>query len=197
MSASGPKAEDEYSRGRGPAEGVSGDPRAVWERRFERHRNLVLVAAMLGALLLVVAEFTPLLHVHTVGHAGAVRTVSTGAHDSYALIPVAVAAAALALNAWRSGSRLALLGIGVLGLVTLGIALIGDLPQAHSTGLIGNTTTGLRPARSDPAIGLFLETAGGLVLLLSAAAGMLLEPIPGETRRPRRRPKASDARSAS
>jgi hypothetical protein len=197
MNSSRPEAESKYSRGRRARRGVSEDPETVWERRFERHRRTVLAAGILGATLLVVAEFAPLLHVHAAGHAHPVRTVTTGSHDSYAQVPIAVLAVALAWSAWRSGSRFALLAVGVLGLLALGITVFGDLPDAHSTGLVGSTRTGLATASSSPAIGLFLETAGGIFLVLTAAGGMLLEPIPGVPRKPPREPSTSRTRSAS
>ena len=116
---------------------------------------------------------------------------------SYALIPVAVLSAGPVLAVWRSGSRLAMLAIGVLGLVVLGITVFGDLPDAHSTGLVGGTRTGLESASSSPSIGLYLEAAGGIMLLLTAAAGMLLEPIPSVPRKPPGPASASRTRSAS
>ncbi|MFZ1994493.1 MAG: hypothetical protein WAU75_10305, partial [Solirubrobacteraceae bacterium] len=71
------------------------------------------------------AEFTPLLQVHASGHPHLAHSVITGSHHSYALLPVAALAAGLAVNAWRSGSRFALLAIGLLGLLAVGIALLG------------------------------------------------------------------------
>jgi hypothetical protein len=197
MNVSRPEAEIEYSRGQaastadpdGPPEGS----RAARQRRYESHRTGVLVIGVLGALVLVAAEFTPLLHVHTNAHMQVVRTVYTGAHDSYALVPVALLAAALAFSAWTSGSRLALPAIGLLGLLALGIALLGDLPDAHSSGLVGSTTTGLQGASSSAGIGLYLETLGAVVLIITAVGGMLLEPMPIA----RRRPSSSRTRSAS
>jgi hypothetical protein len=178
MNASRPEAETEYSRGRRARRGTSEGPEARWHRRFETHRTGVLALGLLGVALLVAAEFTPLLHVHAAAHAHLARTVTTGSNHSYALLPVAALAAGLAFTTWRSGSRFALLAIGLLGLLTIAIALLGDLPATHSTGLVGTSATGLSTATSSPAIGLFLETGGGLVLLLGAAAGMLLEPVP-------------------
>lgn len=197
MNVSRPEAEIEYSRGQaastadpdGPPEGS----RAARQRRYGSHRTGVLVIGVLGALVLVAAEFTPLLHVHTNAHMQVVRTVYTGAHDSYALVPVALLAAALAFSAWTSGSRLALPAIGLLGLLALGIALLGDLPDAHSSGLVGSTTTGLQGASSSAGIGLYLETLGAVVLIITAVGGMLLEPMPIA----RRRPSSSRTRSAS
>jgi hypothetical protein len=178
MNASRPEAETEYSRGRRARRGTSEGSEARWERRFETHRTAVLALGLLGAALLVVAEFMPLLHVHVAGHVHLARTVTTGSHHSYALLPVAALSVGLAFTTWRSGSRFALLAVGLLGLLTIAIALLGDLPAAHSTGLVGSPTTSLSTATSSPAIGLFLEIGGGLVLLVCAAAGMLLEPVP-------------------
>ncbi len=185
MSAFRPEADTEYSRGRRPRRGAGEDPESRWQRRFSAHRNSVLALALGGAILLVIAEFTPLLHVHTSSRVPIATSVSVGSDHSYALVPLAVLAVGLGINIWQSGSRLGLLATAVLGLVAIGIALLGDLPNAHSTGLVGTTSTGLSTATSSPAIGLYLETAGGALLLLSAAAGMLLEPVP-EVRPPSR-----------
>jgi hypothetical protein len=125
--------------------------------------------------VLLIAEFTPLLHVHSSAIHN-VKTVSTGAHHSYALIPVALLAAALAYAFWRTRSRQALIATGVLGLVTLLIALLGDLPDAQANGLVGSATTGFATATSTPSIGLYLETLGAVILLITAAAGLLLVP---------------------
>lgn len=197
MNASQPEAEYEYSRGRGGRKGRSQDPETRSEPRLETHRNAVLTGAWLGAALLVIAEFLPLLHVQSSSHAHLVGSVTTGSHHSYALLPVAILAAALVLSTWRSGGRLALLAVGLLGLLAIGIALLGDLPSAHSTGLVGTPTTGLATASSSPAAGLFVETAGGALLLLAAAAGMLLEPVLELEPAAPRTPGGSPPRSAS
>jgi hypothetical protein len=197
MNASRPEADSKYSRGNQAGRGDSEDPELRWQRRFETHRNAVLAVGLLGAALLLVAEFTPLLHVHTSGNAHLAHSVSTGSHHSYALVPVALLAAGLAVNAWRSGSRFAMLAIGLLGLLTIGIALLGDLPDAHTVGLAGTPSTGLSTATSSPAIGLFLETGGGALLILAAAAGMLLEPVPDAHPQGDTAAAAPRARSAS
>ena len=157
----------------------------------------MLTAGLLGAVLLLVAEFTPLLHLSATAHVHLARTVYTGPHHSYALVPVALLAALLALTVWTSGSRLALLATGVLGLLTLGVALIGDLPDAHTSGLVGSTVSGLAGASSSPGIGLYLETLGAIVLIITAGAGLLLEPIPPAPRRARAPASSSRTRSAS
>jgi hypothetical protein len=197
MNASRPEADPEYSRGHRLRRGDYEDPELRWQRRFETHRNAVLAVGLLGAALLLVSEFTPLLHVHASGRAHLAHSVTTGSHHSYALLPVAALAAGLTVNAWRSGARSALLAIGLLGVLAVGIALLGDLPDTHAVGLVGTPASGLSTATSKPAIGLFLETGGGALLILSAAAGMLLEPAPDDQPRVDSRADASPTRSAS
>jgi hypothetical protein len=176
MNATRPEADTEYSRGH---RGSEGDSAVDGSRSGDRRRGPtavrwpVLISGLMGAGLLVVAEFTPLFTVHSSAYGAVVRTEGTGAHQSYALIPVAVLAAVLTIVAVSSRSRAALLGVGVLGLVALGIALLGDLPDARATGFVGNPQA-LTPARSSPSTGLYLETLGAIILLITAGAGLLM-----------------------
>jgi hypothetical protein len=142
-----------------------------------------------------VAEFTPLLHVHAGADGHVIDTVSTGSHQSYALLPVAVLAIVFALGVWHTRSRLALLATGLLGVLSLLIALLGDLPDAQASGLIGSATTHFSVASSTPAIGLYLETLGAVLLLFTAVSGLLLLPAPGRPVRRRRRPEGRDGPS--
>jgi hypothetical protein len=180
MNATRPEADIEYSRGHRGSKGDSvpdpgrsgGRPRAsswiLW---------LVFLGGLVGAALLVVAEFTTLFTIHSSAYGAPIRSEGSGPHHSYALIPVAVLAAVLTIVAVRTRSRAALAGVGVLGLVTLGIALLGDLPDAHATGFIGHPQT-FTPAKSVPGTGLYLETLGGIILLICAGAALLLPDAP-------------------
>ena len=195
MNASRPEADTEYSRGFAANPGPGGAPRSVRAGGAGGVPRAVAALASVGCAVLIAAEFTPLLHVHTTAHI-VVTTVDTGSHNSYALIPIAILAAALAISAWSSGSRLALLAVGILGLVVLGIALLGDLPDAHTRGVV-TTSSGLEGASSSLGIGLYLETLGGIILMLTAAGGMLLEPIVSAPRSQRPASGTSRTRSAS
>ena len=180
MSAFRPEAESEYSRGGEPLQAPK-SPRKGPSRTVALG---VLTGGLSSALLLLVAEFTPLLQVHSSLHLVPIATVNTGSHDSYALIPIGLLAAALALVIWRTRNRLALLATGVLGLVALLIVLIGDLPDAQATGLVGKSSTNFAIATARPDLGFYLETLGAVVLIITAVAGLLLLAAP-ERRRTR------------
>ena len=184
MSASRPEAESEYSRGHGASEGR--------ERPQQSAARLVSVAvfsvALAGAILLIVAEFTPLLDVHSAARLAPIATVNTGSHDSYALIPIGLLAALLAVVVWRSRNRLALLATGLLGLAALLIALINDLPDAQATGVVVHPFV---LANATPSTGFYLESLGAVLLILSAAGGLLLLAPPPPRRSRPLRPAAS------
>ena len=169
MSASGPEAGTEYSSPHRASEGSSGArARARWGP---------VALALAGAAALVVAELQPLLRLRTLTrHPVVVRTVQGGPHHGWALVPIAVLAALLALLGARAGSRAAAALPALLGLAALGIALGIDLPDAHATGLVGSPSAGVHSAQAHTALGLYLETLGGVLLLLAGAAGALLAP---------------------
>jgi hypothetical protein len=192
MNATRPEASTEYSRGNeasGPdsgAPGRRGSGGLTGPTAPSAHLGLaLLLAGLAGAALLVVAEFTPLLTVHTSASRAAFRTVNTGSNHSYALIPIGLLAIFLSYSAWQSQSRLALTAMGVLGVVALLIALLGDLPDAQASGLVGSAATRFTTASSTPSVGLYLETLGAVVLVITAGAGLLL--LPGPARRIRAR----------
>jgi hypothetical protein len=61
-----------------------------------------------------------------------------------------------------------------LGVATLLIALIGDLPDAHSSGLVGSSANGYVQATSSPSAGLYMETFGAIILILAGGIGLLM-----------------------
>jgi len=178
MNSLRPEAEPEYSRGPLPSRrAISGSPGP--SSRLSRPVALALLAAgIAGALLLLAAEFAPLLTVRTSALGAPVTTVTTSAHDSWALIPLALLALFLSVGAWRTDSRLGLLALGVVGIVTVLIALLGDLPDAQATGLVGSPSTRYSVAASSPAAGFYLETLGAVLLVIAAGAGLLLSAGP-------------------
>jgi hypothetical protein len=137
---------------------------------------VILVLGVAAALLLVISEVTTLFDVdvntasctdladpdqadrcHTLG----------GENHSFALVPIAVLVAVMAVGAGIGGSRpagFALIGAGILVLV---IALAIDLPDTNETGQIGETFESAHTVRG-PA--LWLELIGAS---LAIAAGAL------------------------
>jgi hypothetical protein len=160
MSATPPEANLEDSRA--PRQSPGG----------ERISPGLLAGGLIGGLLLLLAEFTPLYAEDSARSRGALQTVRTGSHHAYALVPVALVAIALTVAAWRSGSasRPALLALGALGILAILIALIGDLPDATASGF----AHGFVQVKDVPRIGLYLETLGAVVLVVTSGTGLLL-----------------------
>jgi hypothetical protein len=190
MNTTPPEAKPEYSRAGSDPGGVSdgrSDPsRASRNSGGAPLRFAVWGAGVLGALLLVIAEFTMLFEVHAATSSRAVASVNTGSHHSYALIPIALLALVFTVSGWRAQSRPALAALGLLGLLALLIALVGDLPDAQTTGLVGSSATHFTSASSSPSAGLYLETLGAVALLIAGGLGLLLIPGVPRPRRARR-----------
>ncbi len=202
MNATPPEAKTEYSRGpeaygrasAGPFEPDSRD--ATGEARAARRRTdstasrvpalirgAILIGGLLGALLLLIAELTTLFTVRTSAAAAPITSVGTGSHHTYALVPIAALVILLSIAVYTAVSRPALLAIGLLAVLALMIALLGDLPDAQATGLIGGGAQHYVAASATPSAGLYMETLGGVVLLITSVCGFLLLGPPPRTRR--------------
>jgi hypothetical protein len=153
-------------------------------------RIALAIAAVAGALCLIIATFSTIIEI-TVGTTSKIadRDTHLSGYDrhSVALLLIGVFALVMAVGAWR-GARPAMAALAVAGIAVLLIALIGDLPDVHKTGVIGELYDN---ARANPKVGYYLETLGGALLLL-AGGGLLLLGSPAEpptrTRRERERP---------
>ena len=136
---------------------------------------LVFVLGVASAVLLVVTEVTTLFEIE-------VETATCsdladpdqadecdktgGEQHSFALVPIALLIAVMAVGGGLGGSRpagLALIGAGV---VVLAIALIGDLPDTTSTGEVGSN---FASAEAVKGTGFWLELVGGALALLAGA----------------------------
>ena len=165
MSAPAPEAENEYSKG-GPR------PRSRSGRRMPRPGRAswaVAAVGLVGAALLLVAEFTALYVLHVASYGAQPSSVSAGSHNAYALVPIAVLAAALALAGAPRGSVAALWALVALGVIAVLIAMVGDLPDTRARGI----THGLAFASTTAGTGLYLETLGAVLLVAAGGAGLL------------------------
>jgi len=191
MNVTEPEADTEYSRA--PAASEARERPSAGGLRGTR--TAVLAGAALASAMLLVAEFLPLFEVRTNARHSVVATVQSGSHHAYALIPIALLVAALAA-AWRHApSRLIALAMAILGAVALVIALARDLPDAQANGLERSGGTYVSAAAS-PRAGLYLETAGAVLLLITGAGGVILFPSSDSTNG-RVQTKSSRRRSAS
>ncbi len=190
MSATPPEANTEYSTSPAPIrpvsrrrgrvrEGPARPPVATAPRAL---RAGVLTGGLTGALLLLVAEFTTLFDVQVATSTTPLRSVSTASHDAYALVPIALLAGFLAYAVWRASSRPAMLALGLLGLIALAIGLLGDLPDAHASGLVLQSSHYVS-ASSTPGVGFYLETLGAIVLLITCVSGFLMIGAPARLAR--------------
>ena len=129
MNATPPEANTEYSRGAAPSgrdsapAGTATSPLACppasdqiqarfpeWWRgpASDVSAAAILAGGLLGALLLLVAEFTTLFEVHGRRRPRCrIRSVGTGSHHAYALVPIAllVARSGLRRLAGRAAAR--------------------------------------------------------------------------------------------
>lgn len=137
-------------------------------------RWALLVAAAAGVICLLLATFATVIEIK-VG-----TTTKVPGHDTHlsgwdrhgpALALIALFAAAMIAGSVR-GARPAMAALAVLGLVALLIAVVGDVPDLNATGFIGEV---YEDAAAGPKAGFYLETLGGVLLLLS---GGLLVALP-------------------
>lgn len=130
-----------------------------------------LVLALIGCVLLVVAEFTTLTAVQIITvERGA---LSGGSNHSYALLIIAVPAAFMAWGATFGGSRPAAWALLALAVAAIAIILAVDLPDVSEEGLIGEA---YEQAKASPKTGFYLESLGAALLLIAAVATLLLRP---------------------
>jgi hypothetical protein len=152
----------DYSRGNGADRGES--------RRLGGVPAVLLALGALGAAALIASEFSTLFSVSVPGRAG--RSVSGHHQHGYALVIAGLLTLWLLFSA-AQGVRMAMLGLACVGLLALGIAVIADLPDVHSTGVLGRL---FESAQAQPGAGFYEETLGAALLLISGGGLLLLEP---------------------
>jgi hypothetical protein len=159
MSTSAPEATDDYSTrsraSRAPEQGAA------------RVRLGLFGLALAAALMLVVSTFLALYEI-TNGQA-VLRSISGLDHHSVAMLLLGVAVVPMALGALR-GARPAMFALAGIGVVVLVVAFTVDLPAALDEGILAVTYEG---ASAQPAIGFYVETFAGALLLVSGGLQLL------------------------
>jgi hypothetical protein len=151
------------------------------------------IAALTGAVVLVVATFTTVIEIKvgtTTKVVGADTDHTGWERHGPALILLAFLSVAL-LGAALRGARAAAIGLLVAGVAAVAIAMIWDRPHVHDTGSVGDLYA---EATADPGAGYYLETLGGALVLL-AGGGLLVVGLPEASGRPARPGSPAAARS--
>jgi hypothetical protein len=140
----------------------------------------VLALGVVGALLMIAAELTPLFEVEVAvascedlaqPELSDLCLTRGGEQHAFGLVLLALVAAVMSAGAAFGASRPAAVALCVVGGVVLGIALAIDLPASRSTGEIGRDFS---DARAVMGPGLWLELIAGALTLAAGAIGLRL-----------------------
>jgi hypothetical protein len=185
-----PEANNQYSRANRAFRGVFAGRGSTSGEVPAGARAAIALGALFGALLILVSQFTALYQVHSAATSAAIKTVGTGANHAWAGIPIALVAAALAYAVYRHGNRAALVGLLTLGVAMLLIGLLRDLPPTHASGVVGSAAAGYSRAVATRSAGLYMETLGAVVLIISGGLGwLMLAGAPADRPAPARTPQ--------
>jgi hypothetical protein len=162
---------------------ASGTPAArglAGVRRLGAAALAVLGIGLLGAVLLVVAEFSNLVtvDVRTTGTceelagpgAGEACSVSGFEQHGGALLLLGFVAAVMTVGAARGSSRPAAVALVAIAVIVLAFAILRDVPKTGETGLIG---INYEAAMASAGPALFLEIAGAVALAIAGLATLL------------------------
>ena len=170
MSAPAREASNDHSTGSAPSRRGS---RRLGEGQPPIRLALAALAAV-AAVLLLVSEFLPLYKV-LVGALETERRSEVGwRNHAFAMLLLGLAAVPMLLGALR-GARPAMWALAGIGVVVILIALTVDLSAARESGTLRESVS-YEDARAKPAIGFYLETLGGVLLLLAGGLMLLLTP---------------------
>jgi len=164
-----PEAEGNRSSRKSVVSGLSG--------RLTPVSAALLAAGLAAAALMVATEFTTLRSVQVLTASCAdladpeLRSscvTKGGEEHSYALVLLGVVAALMAWGAFAGASRPAAVALAAIGVAVLAIALATDVPDAGSTGVLGER---FEEAHAKAGPGLWMEIVGGALAFVSGVVG--------------------------
>jgi hypothetical protein len=148
--------------------------------RLPRAETLIPFLVVFGAALLIASEFMTIFEFTPPG--GEVERISVASErHNYALLILAICAVVAMLFAIATGSRSAALAVAAIGVATLLLFLILDLPDAGKLGDLEDPVRGIASAKAEPQAGFWLEAIGAIVLAISG--GILASFHPDQLRR--------------
>ena len=164
--------------------------------RFHPER-LLPYACIVAAVALFASELTTTFQFSFPGGEPLCDQQAADRHE-FALGVIALFAIGAVIVAVLGASRPAAISVAVAGLAALALFLIVDLPDANSTGTLGQECTGFpnQPdeAKAVPQAGFWLELAGALALTFTGAILATLTPDQLRALRPRGRAEAPTKR---
>jgi hypothetical protein len=173
MSAAPRGTASQYSKGTTDSRGVISRLASGIAGGSGTLRWALAAVGLAGAVLLIVSEFADLTQVKVITVVLKDSSRTGFDQNSGAMLILGAVALPMLFGAARAASRPAMVAVGVLGLIALLIALIGDLPDVTKVGTIFQDR--YEDAKAEPQIGFYLETLGAVLLLLSGAAMLLVE----------------------
>ncbi|MGZ4272033.1 MAG: hypothetical protein ACXVFN_21955 [Solirubrobacteraceae bacterium] len=151
-------------------------------------RGALAVLGAIGALCLIASTFATIIRIQ-VGTTSKVPDFDThlSGWDRHgpALLLLGLFALAMAAGALR-GARPAAVALAAVGVVSLVLIAITDVPNLHKVGFIGKL---YEDAVAGPQAGFYLETAGCVLLIAAGGALLMLGAPAPRPERPRRRPR--------
>jgi hypothetical protein len=127
--------------------------------------ELATIAALAGAVLLVLADFLDLFQIKTAAGL-VVKQQSGGGQHGYAMLVIGAAAIASTMLARTAEQWPPAAATAALGLIALALALLADLPDATRSDLVRGGSL----ADAEPALGFWVELAGAAVTSAAGAA---------------------------
>lgn len=160
MSAAGPEAMGDYSNPEPAGRGLS------------LPGSVAAGLGLAGAILAIVATFSVVIKIQVLTVTPAKFTGQD--RHGIALILLAVFAMPMLAGALR-GARPAAVALALIGLAVLLIAVIADLPHLNDAG-VWPLHDAYEDAQASAGSGYYLETASGVLMLISGVALWMLAP---------------------
>src|SRR3954467_10730480 len=143
----------------------------------------LLAGGLAGAILLIAADLSTLVQIKVVTVVE--KRLSGHAQHDWAVALLGVLAIPMTLGAARRRARPALVGLVLIGAAVMVIALAKDLGDTRSTGVYGARYD---QAAAEAGPGFYLETLGGVLLIVTGVSGLILSPPQGRRRARERTP---------
>jgi hypothetical protein len=133
--------------------------------RRARLVELATIVALVGGALLGLADFLDLFQIKTATGL-VVKQQSGGGQHGYAMLVIGIAAIASTMLARAAEQWPPAVATVALGLIALGLALFGDLPDATRSDLVRGGSLG----DADPALGFWVELVAAAITCVGGAA---------------------------